>query len=196
MSCISPSNCFVNIGFISFWIIPIRFVSFRFRFVSVNFVSIYFVSFRFRFVSVNFVSIYFVSFRFDFVSHFTVLLPCFFPLHINIPRLLEYFTNECKLYFFLATRRLCHKRLVNLNNRRFLLSDFPFVVHFWLIDLITLQLSSLRLISFRFEEIFCLYLHQTSYFWSQVLSVSLTYANILKYHIQGMPTNIILQVFI
>ena len=134
MSCISPSNCFVKIGFISFWIIPIRFV------------SIYFVSFRFRFVSVNFVSIYFVSFRFDFVSHFTVLLPCFFPLHNNIPRLLEYFTNECKLYFFLATRRFCHKRLVNLNNRRFLLSDFPFVVHFWLIDLITLQLSSLRLI--------------------------------------------------
>ena len=26
--------------------------------------------------------------------------------------------------------------------------------------------------------------------------VSSTYANILKYHIQGMPTNIILQVFI
>ena len=26
--------------------------------------------------------------------------------------------------------------------------------------------------------------------------MSLTYANILKYHIQGMPTNIILQVFI
>jgi hypothetical protein len=28
------------------------------------------------------------------------------------------------------------------------------------------------------------------------LMVSSTYANILKYHIQGMPTNIILQVFI
>ena len=26
--------------------------------------------------------------------------------------------------------------------------------------------------------------------------VSSTYANILKYHIQGMPTNIILQVFV
>jgi hypothetical protein len=45
LSCISTSNWFVKIGFISFWIIPIRFV------------SIYFVSFRFRFVSVNFVSI-------------------------------------------------------------------------------------------------------------------------------------------
>jgi hypothetical protein len=57
-------NCFVKIGFISFWIIPFRFV------------SIYFVSFRFRFISIyfvsfRFVSIYFVSFRFDFVSHFT-----------------------------------------------------------------------------------------------------------------------------
>ena len=29
-----------------------------------------------------------------------------------------------------------------------------------------------------------------------LISVSSTYANILKYHIQGMPTNIILQVFI
>ena len=29
-----------------------------------------------------------------------------------------------------------------------------------------------------------------------ILVVSSTYANILKYHIQGMPTNIILQVFI
>ena len=29
-----------------------------------------------------------------------------------------------------------------------------------------------------------------------VCTVSSTYANILKYHIQGMPTNIILQVFI
>jgi len=29
-----------------------------------------------------------------------------------------------------------------------------------------------------------------------IYMVSSTYANILKYHIQGMPTNIILQVFI
>jgi hypothetical protein len=29
-----------------------------------------------------------------------------------------------------------------------------------------------------------------------LLVVSSTYANILKYHIQGMPTNILLQVFI
>jgi hypothetical protein len=58
-----------QIGFISFCIIP-------FRFVSVNFVSIYFVWHRFRFVSVylfrfgefRFVSVYFVS---RFVSQFT-----------------------------------------------------------------------------------------------------------------------------
>jgi len=33
-------------------------------------------------------------------------------------------------------------------------------------------------------------------FKTNVLMVSSTYANILKYHIQGMPTNILLQVFI
>ena len=31
---------------------------------------------------------------------------------------------------------------------------------------------------------------------SYICMVSSTYANILKYHIQGMPTNILLQVFI
>ena len=31
---------------------------------------------------------------------------------------------------------------------------------------------------------------------SMCMTVSTTYANILKYHIQGMPTNILLQVFI
>ena len=34
------------------------------------------------------------------------------------------------------------------------------------------------------------------YFYSVDFVVSSTYANILKYHIQGMPTNILLQVFI
>ena len=39
MSCLSPRNCFVKIGFISFCIIP-------FRFDSVNFVSFRWISFR------------------------------------------------------------------------------------------------------------------------------------------------------
>ena len=68
MSCLSLRNCFVKIGFISFCIIP-------FRFVSVNFVSIYFASHRFRFVSVNFVSFRWSSFRlvwFRFVSVYIV----------------------------------------------------------------------------------------------------------------------------
>ena len=59
MSRLSPRNCFVKIGFISFCIMP-------FRFVSVNFVSFRWISFRL--VSFRFVSVYFVS---RFVSQFT-----------------------------------------------------------------------------------------------------------------------------
>ena len=63
-----PKNWCVKIGFISFCIIP-------FRFVSVNCVSIYFVSHRFRFVSVNFVSFRWISFclvSFRFVSFWCI----------------------------------------------------------------------------------------------------------------------------
>jgi hypothetical protein len=63
LSCLSPRNCFVKIGFISFCIIPICFVQFRFDLF--RFASISFRFGKFRFVSVNFV---FVS---RFVSQFT-----------------------------------------------------------------------------------------------------------------------------
>ena len=59
---LSPRNCFVKIGFISFCIIPFRFGQFHFDLF--RFASISFRFGKFRFVSVNFVSFGFISFRF------------------------------------------------------------------------------------------------------------------------------------
>ena len=48
LSCLSPRNCFVKIGFISFCIIPFNLVYFvSIYYVSVNFVSFLWISFRF-----------------------------------------------------------------------------------------------------------------------------------------------------
>jgi hypothetical protein len=76
--CLSPRNCFVKIGFISFCIIPFRFVSVnffshRFRFVSVNFVSFRWISFGL--VWFSFISVYFVS-RFVLTSVIVQLILC------------------------------------------------------------------------------------------------------------------------
>ena len=59
LSCLSPRNCFVKIGFISFCIIPFRFDLFRFASISFGFG-------KFHFASVNFVSFRYISLRVSF----------------------------------------------------------------------------------------------------------------------------------
>jgi hypothetical protein len=66
LSRLSPRNCFVKIGLISFCIIPFRFGQFRFDLFRLASISFRFG--EFRLVSFRFVSVYFVS---RFVSQFT-----------------------------------------------------------------------------------------------------------------------------
>ena len=99
MSCLSPRNCFVKIGFISFCIIP-------FRFVSVNFVWHRFFG-KFRFVSLRYIS-FRVSFRSLQVTvtycslvdgqNFSVVCHCYWRWEMNVLRhFRKRITNVVKL---------------------------------------------------------------------------------------------------